>query len=194
MSNEVLDRRWFALRVRLRHEKYAAVALGNKGYEIFLPTYKCRKRLPGRYRNVELPLFPGYLFCRFDALRRLPILITPGVVQIVGLGKTPVPLEDDEIRAIQTIVLSRLAVQPWSYLKTGQIVTIEAGPLRGLTGSLLAFQPQARLVVSIELLQRSVAVQIDRDWVPPFPPDSRDTAASRASTLRLDSLCPALVG
>jgi transcription antitermination factor NusG len=167
MPGDDLKFPWYAVRVRPRHEKYVRAVLYNKGYEAFLPTYVSRRRRPDRFKEIELPLFPGYLFCRFDLLRRLPILVTPGVIQIVGLGKAPMPVEDTEVAAIRIIVTSRLALEPWSYLETGQQVRIEEGPLRGITGILLGFKSPARLVVSVKLLQRAVAVQVDREWVTP---------------------------
>jgi transcription antitermination factor NusG len=167
MVADDLNLRWYAVRVRPRHEKCVSAILGNKGYQAFLPTYISRRKRPDRFKNVELPLFPGYLFCRFDLLRRLPILVTPGVVQIVGLGKVSIPVDDSEVEAIQAIVASRLAVEPWSHLEAGQQVRIEEGPLRGVAGILLGFKPLAKLVVSVKLLQRAVAVQVDREWVVP---------------------------
>jgi transcription antitermination factor NusG len=100
---------WFALNTRFRYEDYVAKQLGAKGYEILLPVYRCRRRWSDRMKNVDLPLFPGYLFCRFDANDRLPILTTPGMIQVVGFGKTPVPVEESEIVAIQRAIRSDLA-------------------------------------------------------------------------------------
>ena len=85
---------WFALRVRSNFEKVTSQILRQKGYEAFLPTYFSRNRWSDRVKTVERPLFPGYLFCRFDQADRLPILVTPGVVGVVGLGKIPVPIPD----------------------------------------------------------------------------------------------------
>src|SRR6185436_19047058 len=141
-----------------------------KGYEVFLPLYRDRRRWSDRVKELELPLFPGYLFCRFDVTKRLPILTTPGIVQVVGLGKTPLPIEEKEIAAIQSIVISRLNAQPWPYLKVGQKVRIEQGRLTGLEGILIALKKTHRLVVSVSLLQRSVAVEVDHDWASPVSP------------------------
>src|SRR5438309_1885473 len=85
---------WFAIHIRGRYEKSTAAILHDKGYEWFLPLYKCRRRWSDRSKELELPLFPGYLFCRFDLNDRLPILTTPGVLQIVGIGKTPIPVDE----------------------------------------------------------------------------------------------------
>lgn len=159
------DTRWFALRVRSHCEKPIAAILHNKGYQEFLPLYRSRRRWSDRTKQLELPLFPGYVFCRFDPCDRLPILTTPGLVHIVGIGKTPVPVDDQEIEAIHAIIRSGLAAEPWPFVKVGNLVRINHGALCGLEGILLEFKKRHRLLVSVTLLQRSVAVEIDRDWV-----------------------------
>lgn len=159
---------WFALQVRARYENYVATLLGGKGYESFLPLYKCRRRWSDRIKEVELPLFPGYLFCRFNPHKRLPILLTPGVVLIVGIGRTPAPVDEEEIAAIQTVVKSGLPAQPWPFLQIGQRLRIDYGALCGLEGILLELKGHRRIVVSVTLLQRSVAVELDSDWVSPI--------------------------
>lgn len=114
-----------------------------------------------------MPLFPGYVFCRFDVVDRLPLLIIPGVVCVVGLGKTPLPVKDEEIEAIRTLVASGLPLQPWPLLAVGDRVRIEEGPLRGVTGAVMAVKGTLQLVVSVTLLQRSVTVTMDRSWLRP---------------------------
>jgi transcriptional antiterminator NusG len=158
---------WYALRVRPRFEKMIASALLLKGYEGFLPLYVRRSRWSDRIKEIKLPLFPGYLFCRFDVNKRLPILITPGIIQIVGIGKVPHPVDNDEIEALQSIVISGFQVEPRAYLNVGQKVRIELGPLAGVEGILTATKGSSRLVVSVSLLQRSVSVEIDESWVVP---------------------------
>jgi len=152
---------WFALQVRARQEFRISEHLRSNGFEDFLPLYRNRKRWSDRIKEVESPLFPGYLFCRFDPLDRLPILKIPGVMQIVGFNRQPVPVDENEIRAIQALVASGVPNQPCPYLKVGDKVQIESGPLRGLQGLLVEFQGDHRLVLSVTLLQRSVAVKID---------------------------------
>jgi transcriptional antiterminator NusG len=152
---------WFAVQVRARRELGISDQLGSLGYEWFLPIYSCKKRWSDRIKTVQLPLFPGYIFCRFDPLNRLPILKIPGVIQVVGFNRQPVPVNQDEIRAIQVLVASGLPHKPWPYLKVGDRVRIEAGPLRGLEGLLTEFQGNRQLVLCVTLLQRSVAVKID---------------------------------
>ena len=156
---------WFALQVRTRHESSVASFLEGSGFEYFLPIYTSRKRWSDRIKKVETALFPGYLFCRFDPHDRLPILKTPGVIQIAGYNRCPVPVEESEILAIQSLVTSGLPSQPWPFFTVGDRVRIEAGPLRGHEGTLVEFKGGHRLVLSITLLQRAVAVEIDSAFV-----------------------------
>ncbi len=160
--------RWFALRVKSRTEKLVATMAHNKGFEQFLPLYQARHRWSDRFKSVELPLIPGYVFCRLDPVRRLPLLTIPGVLHFVGIGKTPVPIEDAEVEAIQTATRSGLAAEPWPFLEIGQRVRLQEGPLAGLEGFLTEVRKQQRIVVSVTLLRRSVAVEIERDWVRPL--------------------------
>jgi len=152
---------WFAIWVKGRGEQEAARHLRARGYSPYVPTYFERRQWSDRVRLVELPLFPGYLFCRFDPWDRLPILTTPGVIQILSAGKTLLPVCEAEIEAIQAITLSGLAKRPWPYLEVGERVCIGSGPLRGIEGILIEIRGGHRLVVSIELLRRSVAVELD---------------------------------
>lgn len=154
---------WFALSTRSQREKMVASLLHSKGYEEFLPLYRSRHRWSDRMKQVEKPLFPGYVFCRFDVQNRLPILMTPGVRFIAGIGKTPLAVNDDEMIALQQVVQSGLQAEPWPFLQVGQRVRIERGALQGLEGILMGFKRPHRLVVSITLLQRSVAVELDGD-------------------------------
>jgi transcription termination/antitermination protein NusG len=160
--------RWFALSVRARWEYSTESLLRCKGFETFLPTYKSRRKSDGRFKGTTLPLFPGYVFCRFDAQKRLPILVTPGVISVVGSGKIPIPLDDSEIAAIQTVVESGLPAQPWPYLEIGEKVRIKDEALGGLEGILISFRKAHRIVVSVSLLRRSVALEIDRSRVVPI--------------------------
>jgi transcription antitermination factor NusG len=156
---------WYALQVRSRHEKLVASTLLSKGYEGFLPVCHKKSRWSDRYKDVLLPLFPGYVFCRFEAAKRLPVLVTPGVVRVLGIGGSPHPVEEEEISAVLAIVASGLYAEPYPFLRTGQRVRIEQGSLSGVEGILAGSKGPARLIISLSLLQRSVAVEIDRDWV-----------------------------
>lgn len=156
---------WFAVQVRTCAETSAANHLQSNGYECFLPLGKTRRRWSDRMKELEAPLFPGYLFCRFDVYNRLPILKTPGVLQIIGAGKVPIPVEETEIAAIQRLGQSGLTTQNWPFLQVGQTVRIEHGPLRGLPGIVVGIKSQLKLILSVTLLQRSVAVELDRSWL-----------------------------
>ena len=161
-------RKWYALQVRTRWEQSTASLLGGKGYHTLLPTYKAKKDWARGVREVNAPLFPGYVFCQFDAHNRLPVLITPGVISVVGRGKTPVPVDDAEIAAVETVVSSGFHAEPWPYLEVGQKVSIEREPLKGLEGILVHFKGNHRIVLSVSLLRRSVAVEVDRSSVRPL--------------------------
>jgi transcription antitermination factor NusG len=168
---------WFALQTRSRAENLVATQLRGKGYEPFLPVYKSRRRWSDRVKEFELPLFPGYLFCRFNPLDRLPIIVTPGVLQVVGAGKKPIAVDDAEIATVRTAIQSGLPRQPWPFPQAGQRVRVECGPLRGLEGVLLSLKGGHRLVLSVTLLQRSVAVEVAESWVSPIQPSSPATSA-----------------
>jgi transcription antitermination factor NusG len=159
---------WYAVRVKSRAEKMVAMMMHNKGFEAFSPLYQCRRQWSDRFKSMEVPLFPGYVFCQLNLGQRLPILIIPGVLHFVGIGKVPVPIAEGEIAAIQTAARSGLSAEPWQFLEVGQRVRLEQGPLAGVEGFLVEIRKQHRLVVSVTLLQRSVAVEIQRDWVQPL--------------------------
>ena len=176
---------WYALRVQSKFESLVSTSLRGKGYQEFLPLYRSQRRWSDRVKELDLPLFPGYLFCRFDVQDRLlPILTTPGVMRIVGAGKTPVPIPDEEIATVQVIIRSGLPAVPWPLLSVGSRVFIERGPLIGLEGTALSVEKKHRLVVSVALLQRSVAVEIDRDWIRPILPGMGPRAVPLVERLR----------
>jgi transcriptional antiterminator NusG len=163
--------RWYALQLRARWESSTATLLSNKGYEVFLPTsrtLKTLKRGRGSPAEVEGPLFPGYIFCRFDACNRLPVLVTSGVIAVVGRGRIPIPVEDSEIGAIQKAVWAGARVEPCPYPDLGQLVRIEEGPLTDVEGILTRFKGTQRIILSVSLLRRSVAVEIDRSAIRPI--------------------------
>ena len=167
--------RWFAISVTPRKEKVAAQALRAHGYEEFLPLYSEKRKWSDRVQPVEVPLFHGYIFGRFDPEFRLPILKIPSVNHVVGLGKTPHPVDDAEIAALQTICKAGMEALPCPYLTAGAKVTILEGPLKGLEGIMLETArgggggaAATRLVVSVTLLQRSISVEVDREWISPL--------------------------
>ena len=173
---------WFAIMVRTSKEKYATNFLKSAGYECFLPLGKFIRRWSDRTKTSEVPLFPGYFFCRMDPHNRLPVLMTPGVIRIMGIGKTPTPVDEGEIIAIQRLIESGLSTIPCPYFQVGNVAQIEEGPLRGLTGIVIKIKSELKLVLSVNLLQRSVAVEIDRSWISvrfPLGPASIQHPSSR---------------
>ncbi len=187
-SHHNIPVRWFALRVKSRCEKVVATIARNKGFEEFLPLYESRRRWSDRLKAIELPLFPGYIFCRLDPEHRLPLLTIPGVLHFVGFGKIPAPIEDTEVAAIQTAVRSGLSTEPWPFLEVGQRVRLEDGPLAGLEGILVGTSTRERIVVSVTLLKRSVAVAIEPHWANPVDGTPRTPAmAGRPSPPKTSS-------
>lgn len=158
---------WYAVRVRSNFERSASVSFEGRGYETFLPLYRSRRKWSDRTKEIEVPLFGGYVFCRFDQYFRLPILQTPGVVSIVGTSAGPIAVDEQEIDAVRSILQAKLPVGPWPLLQEGQCVSVDRGPLAGVQGIVLEVKNGFRLVVSISILQRSVYAEIDRDWVRP---------------------------
>jgi transcription antitermination factor NusG len=156
---------WFAILARTGREKNATLLLENAGYECYLPVIRFTRQWSDRLKEIELPMFPGYLFCRMNPHNRLPVLTTPGVIQIVGVGKTPIPVEEQEIDTIQRVGKSGISLMPWPYLQVGHVAEIEEGPLRGVTGIVIRIKSGLKLVLSVNLLQRSIAVEIDRSWI-----------------------------
>lgn len=149
----------------MRKEGTIAAQLEGQGFECFLPKYKSIREWSDRKKEVEQPLFPGYVFCRFEYTQRQSVVVTPGVMQVVGCGRTPMPVEDREIEAIQIAVASGISSQPWPYLEVGERVKIHTGKLIGLEGILVNFKGNHRVVLSVSLLQRSVALEVDLAWV-----------------------------
>lgn len=157
-----LQHPWHGIRTRSNQEKLAAANLDARGFHPFLPVYQTRRRWSDRVVTTELPLFPGYLFCRFDHQQRLPIVTAPGVVSILSFGgNQPASIPDAEIDAVRLIVQSGLAAQPAPFLREGQRIRVTHGPLRDTEGTLFRKKSNWCLVVSIEMLQRSVSVEID---------------------------------
>jgi transcription antitermination factor NusG len=159
---------WFAVRVKPNFEKVAAASLDARGFEQFLPTYRQKRQWSDRVKNSELPLFPGYLFCRLDAEHRTPVLAAPGVIGIVSCGPQLVPVGEKEIEAVRRIMKESLPVEPWPYLHHGCRVRVACGALTGVEGLVIREQGNCRLILQISLLQRSVSLQIDRHSLEPI--------------------------
>jgi transcription antitermination factor NusG len=186
MNVETLDNnqeRWCALRVKSRSEKVVASIAQHKGFAQFLPLCRTRQRWSDRSKTVELPFFPGYVFCRLDPRHRLPLLTIPGALHFVGIGKVPVAIDDAEIAAIQAAVQSGLSAEPWHFIEIGDRVRLEEGPLAGMEGIVLGDSKQQRLVISITLLRRSMAVTIERHWAIPLDGSGRPVTQVRPLAL-----------
>lgn len=170
---------WYALQVRSRKESYVASQISGHGFEVLLPTYKSVRKWSDRVKELEQPLFPGYLFCRFDFQSRRPIVTTPGVLQVVGYGRTAIPVSDEEIQALQLAVSSDVPKQSWPYLEVGQRVRVGYGPLTGLEGILVNVKGNHRVVLSVTLLQRSVAMEVEVSWLSPLKEPARENLSPR---------------
>lgn len=174
---------WFALRVRSNYERVAAMHLRDRCIEEFLPSYKAERQWSDRKKQIDQYLFPGYVFCRLNPDDRMPALTIPGVVGLVGFGKGPLAIPDNEIENVRRMVGSGLLVGPWPFLAVGQTVVIERGPLTGVEGMLMEVKKAYRLVVSVHLLQRSVSVEVDRSWLRPVNSAPVRAPQSTAGTL-----------
>ncbi len=159
---------WFALTVKHQHERSVAGALASHGVDTFVPLYCARRRWSDRVKELDAPLFPGYVFGRFGDGDRVRVLRTPGVGRIVGFGGSPAPIQAGELAAIRAALAAKLPIGPWPYPKPGDRVRIESGPLRGVEGTLLREKDALRLVLNVELLQRSVAVEVPAEAISPL--------------------------
>lgn len=156
---------WFAVRVKLRWEKDALNSLRHKGFEALLPLYVRESQWCDRRKKLELPLFPGYIFVRFDPRRPLHVLTTPAVLSIVSFGRQLATVDSGELEAIQTVMRADVPREPWNYPNAGDVARITAGPLRGLTGVVASSDGKERLILSVTLLQRALAVEIRPQWL-----------------------------
>jgi transcriptional antiterminator RfaH len=154
---------WFALRVKSRHEQIVAFAIREKGFDEFLPLYARTARWSDRTKTTRSPLFPGYVFCRVSPKDRLPILTIPGTLHFVARGKELVPIDEEELLAIQIAVQAELNPEPIEFQAIGTRLQLSAGPLAGVQG-FLGGTSNYKLVISLTSLQRSVAVEIKAEW------------------------------
>jgi transcription antitermination factor NusG len=160
---------WYAIQVASRKEKQTATVLSEKGYECFLPLYSKRTMWSDRIKKTTVPLFAGYVFTRLDVRFRLPILVTPYVQGIVGHGKVPVAVSEEDLEAVRTALRNGVPIEPCDSLHHGDAVRVIKGPLAGLEGSFVRYHRGFRLVFSVSLINRSVAVEMDRACVEPAP-------------------------
>lgn len=161
---------WFALKVRPKHERTAANGLSRLGLEEFVPLTKVRRRWSDRIKELDAPLFPGYIFCSFTYSERLRVLNSPGVETVVGA------LEDSEIDAMRRLVATGKPLAHLPFLRIGQNVLIESGPFAGIRGIVLRDESTWRVVVSVAALDRSIAVELDREVLEIWPSTSLEIA------------------
>src|SRR5215813_10722366 len=156
---------WFALQTRPNNERKVERLLKQKGYECFTPTYRLKRKWSDRVVEIDFPLFPGYVFCRFNSSALGKAVSTQGVTRVVGFGGTPAEVAGEEVEALQLMARSSFLREPWKYLPAGTLVVVETGPLAGIQGIISIDQSKRRLVISVTLLQRSVAIHLDDDTV-----------------------------
>jgi transcription antitermination factor NusG len=157
-----MEHHWFALQVHTGREKWVASHLANSNLNQILLLQKERRDWSDRQKIIEAPIFPGYVFCQFESSTRTRVLSTPGVLRVVGAGKTPIPIAFEEIEALRILARSERPLERWPYLREGNRIRIEGGSLDGLTGHFVAAKKGGRIVVTVSLLQRSVAVEVDQ--------------------------------
>jgi len=167
-KHDLQDGEWIAVQVRCGFEQTVSEGLQQRGYEQFLPSYKERRFRGSQMESVHRPLFPGYVFCRYIRVPRHRIVATPAVIRLVGAGNVPLSIPDVEIDAIRRVVDSGLHSEPWKFLQIGQAVIVNRGALCGVRGTLVSVRRGMRLLVSVGLLGRSVAVEVDAETVSPI--------------------------
>jgi transcription antitermination factor NusG len=153
--------RWYAAYTNANHEKHVAEQLNVRKVEHFLPLYESRRKWKDRRVTLQLPLFPGYVFVRIALLDRLCVQQTPGVVRLVGFNGTPAALPQEEMESLRANLAAGVQVKPHPFLKVGRRVRVKSGPMFGLEGILKRRKGVSRLVVSVELIQRAISVEID---------------------------------
>lgn len=171
---------WFALTTRTQHERAVAEQLAAHSLEAYIPLYRTRRRWSDRIKIIELPLFPQYVFSRFTPESRLKVMGIPSVVSIVGFGGKPSPINEEEIDTLKRLA-AQAQVMPWPFLRVGERVRVCDGPLSGVEGILVREKAAYRVVVNVEMLQRAVAVEIERDLLEPvkMPPGVQSFEGSR---------------
>jgi transcriptional antiterminator NusG len=160
---EKVETVWFAVRTRPRYEKKVCAELQEKGINSFLPLSSAMHQWSDRKRQVHVPLFPGYVFVHIAPVltSRISVLRTNGVLNFVGVRNMGVPIPDSEIEAVRTVIEERVIFEPYPYLKVGQRVCIRGGSLDGVSGVLAAVNGDQSLIISVNLIQRSIAMRIE---------------------------------
>jgi transcription antitermination factor NusG len=166
--SEYFSARWYVAQTRSRHEKSVAEQLEGKGIEHFLPLYETVSRWKDRRMRLQMPLFAGYIFVRFPLSERLRALEIPGLARLVSFGGLAVALPDDEMEAMRNGLMSSLRAEPHPYLIVGRRVRIMGGPFAGIEGVLKRKKSNLRVVVSLDLIQRAIAVDVAATDIEPL--------------------------
>jgi transcription antitermination factor NusG len=174
--------------VKTKYERSVSNALREKGYETYLPLRQIERKWADRVKIGEVPLFPNYVFCRFELSSKLAVLATPEVRFVIGYGRQPTAIPEREITAVQQVVQHGAEVESFKTVHAGEPVVVVAGPLAGLEGIVVKIKNRDRLVVSIGILQRGVATEIDRRDLRPLHDATRLPTETRKDTALLDSV------
>jgi transcription antitermination factor NusG len=179
---------WYAIYTRHHHERTVARFLSEKGFEIFLPVLNVTRRWKDRTKELSLPLFPCYVFLWGNLRRRSEIVTTPGFNSFVGFGDRPACIPQEEIESVRQALLSGSNIEPYPFLRYGDRVRINSGPLEGIEGVLLRKKNTCRLILSVELLEKSVAVEVDAFLVDRLPGQNRASITNWVAADRLNSV------
>lgn len=164
-NTDISENNWYAVYTIVRHEKAVYSSLLDKSINTYLPIREVVNRWKDRNKKVLLPLFPGYIFVNFDLKDKLNVLTTKGVVRILGVNGNPIPIPDQQINSIKGLLESNLNYDPYQYLVEGKEVEVVNGPLTGSRGKVIERRGQYRLILSVDLIQRAVSVEVDIDDV-----------------------------
>lgn len=188
---ESLDNRWLCVQVKSGGEFKSALGLRERGYESFVPVFEQKRQWSDRVKIVQVPLFTGYVFLRFNSASSHPAVTAPGVLRFVGTGKTPAPIEDSEIEALQLTTRTGLLCGPCAFLEVGQEVEVRLGPLASLRGKIVRFKNKQRLILSVNLIKKSMFVEVDGYEVVPIASglSADDPAMRYAPEAHLPAAC-----
>lgn len=169
LRNKPASAHWYAIYTCARHEKWVAKQLEQSSLETFLPLHRSIHQWKDRKKLVEQALFPSYVFVKIDPAERIRVLQTPGVVRIVDFQGEPAALPEAEIEALRSGLNQKLNAEPCEYLRAGNRIRVIRGPLIGAEGIFVHFKGKPRVVITLDVLMRSVAVEIDAAYVEPLP-------------------------
>jgi transcription antitermination factor NusG len=167
LTEDSQDKCWYAISVCPRHEKRVQSLMQGRRVHCFVPTYRSVRRWKDRRKELDLVLFPGYAFVQLELSRRLDVLTVPGVLRFIAFQGRPLPVDESEIRALSASLASGVSAQPHPYLQKGRRVRVTCGPLVGIEGVLTRRKDRFRLVLSVDMIMKSVALEVDESEVQP---------------------------